>query len=223
MGLEAAGAMSRSPSAKRHTSSVSLKILVDMDGVLCDFEAYLLEQFRSKFPDEPFIPVSERNTFYAHEQYGSIKVELKRNITDIMSSPGFFASLRPISNAVTCMHWMRDIPDVSVWICTSPINKYRNCVSEKYQWVEKHLGFEWTKRVIMCKDKTLIKGDYLIDDRPMIHGEEQFKPNFGKHVVFTQPYNCNVTTEWRLSLWPERKDKLLDFIMFLREGLAFRD
>lgn len=206
------------PKRKRN-SSIPLKLLIDMDGVLCDFEASLLDRFRSRHPDEPFIPLDERNTFYAIEQYASIKPNLKSKVGDIISSPGFFRSLPPLTNAVRCLHWMDDFPDVSVWLCTAPINRFHNCVLEKYEWVEKHLGFEWTKKVIMCKDKTLIKGDYLIDDRPAIRGEEQFNPNFGQHVVFTQPYNRTVETKWRLDCWPKTRDALLEFIQWLQKGV----
>ena len=44
-------------------------ILIDMDGVLCDFEKHMLDRFREKYPDEPFIKPEERRTFYLKEQY----------------------------------------------------------------------------------------------------------------------------------------------------------
>ena len=47
---------------------------------------------------------------------------------------------------------------------------YYNCVLEKYQWVEAHFGYDWTKRVILTRDKTIVSGDILIDDKPEITG-----------------------------------------------------
>ena len=41
----------------------ALRVLVDMDGVLCDFEGFFLHEFREKFPDSPYIPLSERKDF----------------------------------------------------------------------------------------------------------------------------------------------------------------
>ena len=46
-----------------------VRVLVDMDGVLADFEGHLLQVYREKFPDEPFIPLEDRTTFYACDQY----------------------------------------------------------------------------------------------------------------------------------------------------------
>lgn len=46
-----------------------LKVLVDMDQVVCDFESRFLEAFREKYPNDPFIPVKERTVFYIADQY----------------------------------------------------------------------------------------------------------------------------------------------------------
>jgi len=46
--------------------------------------------------------------------------------------------------------------DCEVVICSSPITNYKNCVTEKYQWVEKHLGKEKIGQVMLTKDKTIV-------------------------------------------------------------------
>ena len=46
-----------------------LRILVDMDMVLCDFEHQLLKDYKIKHPNEPFIPLEDRRGFYARDQY----------------------------------------------------------------------------------------------------------------------------------------------------------
>jgi 5'-nucleotidase len=52
--------------------------------------------------------------------------------------------------------------------------------------VEGHLGTEFTTRVILTRDKTLVRGDGLIDDKPTIGGIAT--PQW-RHVLFNQPYN----------------------------------
>lgn len=47
----------------------------------------------------------------------------------------------------------------------------RVCVFFQYAWVEKHLGRDFLEQVILTRDKTLIAGDLLIDDKPDIQGE----------------------------------------------------
>ena len=50
----------------------NLRVLLDMDQVLCDFEGAFLESFREKFPDEPCIELADRRTFYLNDQYGEL-------------------------------------------------------------------------------------------------------------------------------------------------------
>ena len=45
------------------------------------------------------------------------------------------------------------------------------CVFFQYAWVEKHLGCDFLEQVILTRDKTLISGDILIDDKPDIQGK----------------------------------------------------
>ena len=61
---------------------------------------------------------------------------------------------------------------------------------EKYEWVENYLGDAWVKRIILTRDKTLIKGDYLIDDKPVITGVER-SPEW-EQIVYDRPYNRDV-------------------------------
>lgn len=43
----------------------------------------------------------------------------------------------------------------------------------QYAWVEKHLGKEFLEQIVLTRDKTIVSGDLLIDDRPDIIGKEE--------------------------------------------------
>jgi 5'-nucleotidase len=73
-----------------------------------------------------------------------------------------------------------------VRICTSPLTRFENCVPEKFLWVQRHLGDDWVQRIILTKDKTLVRGDVLIDDKPEVTG--RLEPSW-EHIVFEAPYN----------------------------------
>jgi 5'-nucleotidase len=79
-----------------------------------------------------------------------------------------------------------------VRICTSPLTQYQNCVAEKYEWVERHLGLDFVSRIVVTKDKTLVHADVLVDDKPLVEGVRT--PSW-KHVLFDQPYNRGVHGE----------------------------
>ncbi len=87
----------------------------------------------------------------------------------------FFRKLEPIQDAIESIKDMNLKYDV--WILTRPSIKNPLCYTEKRLWVEDHLGFGWCKKLILCLDKSLMKGDYLIDDNPW--------PDFeGKVILF---------------------------------------
>ena len=48
-------------------------VLVDMDGVMCDFENHMLSAFRKRYLCEPFVSPVDRRTFYMAEQYDKLK------------------------------------------------------------------------------------------------------------------------------------------------------
>ena len=79
---------------------------------------------------------------------------------------------------------------LEVFICTSPLSNYQNCVLEKFEWVENHLGSKWVSRIILTKDKTLVKADYIIDDKPNITGVEE-SPSW-EHILYDCPYNREI-------------------------------
>lgn len=58
----------------------SLRVLVDMDGVLADFEGGFLRKFRARFPDQPFIALEDRRGFWVSEQYGRLQPGLSVSI-----------------------------------------------------------------------------------------------------------------------------------------------
>ena len=57
-------------------SGKRLRVLVDMDGVLADFEGGFLKKYRARYPDEPFIALDDRRGFWVSAQYGHLRSDL---------------------------------------------------------------------------------------------------------------------------------------------------
>ena len=177
-------------------------ILLDLDGPLADLETGFLRAWRAKFPHEFFIPTEKRTTFFAYEQYPQ---ELRPNIEEIWEMRGLFLDLPVVDGAVEAVKGIVDSGH-TVFICTSAIYRNPTGLDDKRVWVRNHLGDALARTMIFTKDKTLVHGDYLIDDRPAITG--LIKPSW-EHIVFDQPFNRDTTHTKRMNIdWSNWKELL---------------
>ena len=85
---------------------------------------------------------------------------------------GFFLKLEEIPGSIDAFKKLQEKYDV--WILTRPSFMNVNCYTEKAQWVWDHLGYDVLEKTIFCGDKSLLKGDYLIDDQ-INAGQENFE------------------------------------------------
>lgn len=163
-----------------------------MDGTLADFDAGLLEAWRKKYPDEFYVPLENRCNFHPHKDYPE---HLHQKIHDICHSPGFIRNLLPVPGGIEAVHAMLD-DGHDVHFCSSHLIGYDPSVLEKYQWIEDHFGREFVDRIILTRDKTLVRGDILIDDKPKITGLMQ--PTW-EHILHDRPHNRHITDKRRLN------------------------
>ncbi|XP_039703517.1 5'(3')-deoxyribonucleotidase, mitochondrial isoform X1 [Pteropus medius] len=198
-------------------SGRALRVLVDMDGVLADFEGGFLRKFRARFPDQPFIALEDRRGFWLSEQYGRLHPGLSEKAVSIWESENFFFDLEPLPGAVEAVKQMANLENTDVFICTSPINMYKYCPYEKYAWVEKHFGPDFLEQVVLTRDKTVVSADLLIDDRPDITGKwpaAGAEPNPSwEHVLFTCCHNRHVQLQppsRRMHSWADDWKTILD-------------
>ncbi len=121
-------------------------IYVDMDDTLCEFkQAYL--RHKQHFPE----------VIYPQSQID------------------FFRDLDPIAGAISSIHALENSEKYDVYILTAPSVRNPLCYMEKRIWVEKHLGFDFVNKLIISPNKSLLKGDYLIDDYANGKGQEGFE------------------------------------------------
>ncbi len=178
-----------------------MRIIVDMDGVLADFDAEFLRRWRERHPDKFYVPLEKRTTFYVKDEYPE---ELKPLVAEILLESSFFRDMLPVPGAKEALEEMQT-RGWDVFVCSSPLSTYKNCVSEKYEWVEKVLGPAWVKRLILSKDRTILKADILIDDRPLITGVVD--PPEWEQILYDRPYNKGVNK--RRITWENWREVLL--------------
>lgn len=176
-------------------------VLVDLDNTAADFDKGFELRWRELYPTRPVVLEAQRTTFKIEDSYPA---EWKKDIRTIVGADGFIAGLPPRDGAVQALQEMLSAGH-EVFICTAPLSKPVPNVPEKYQWVAKYLGEEWAKqRIIVLKDKTLVKGDVLIDDNPEIIGKRAAE---WTHVIYDRVYNQQIAGR-RLTHWSNWRTQL---------------
>ena len=171
------------------------RILVDMDGVIANW-GHAYNQSLDAFGEEAAgIPRHENQQTFDLNKDRTVREKII--IAAIMIEPGFYSRLEPIEGAQQALKAMLKA-NYDVRIVTSPWISNSTCASDKLNWIVKHYGSHWGPRVIITADKTLVRGDFLIDDKPEIRGSAD--PEW-EHIVFDQPYNQNVDDRQRIVGW----------------------
>jgi len=88
------------------------------------------------------------------------------------SKVGFFLNLEPLPDAIESVKKLSEVYDVR--FLTRPSIWNTTCYTEKAEWIKKHFGFEMLDRLILSCDKSIFKGDYLIDDSGR-DGQDKFE------------------------------------------------
>ncbi len=179
-------------------------ILVDQDGVQANLMAGIVRDMRKYFPKFEVADVENQvnfNVFLNQPQ------EVCDALAWVMDRPGFYASLEPIDGVGQAMNEMLDA-GYDVAICTAPWKTNPTCVQDKLEWIDKYLGNRWRERMVISRDKTRVRGDLLIDDKPKITG---LHVPLWRQAYFTQPYNMMLTDKPHLVRWADWPDLLTKF------------
>jgi len=80
-----------------------------------------------------------------------------------MFVPGFYRNLKVMPGAHEAVAKLLASPLLEVYIGSKPTTGNLYSTVEKYQWVAMHFP-RLLKRIVLTCDKTLLRGDYLVDD-----------------------------------------------------------
>lgn len=180
-------------------------VLVDMDGVLADFETpnnRIVETFGARV-------ISERSDFYYADSYRQ-NTRLLEMIYLENRRCGFFREFPVVDGALE--GWQR-ILDAGFRprVCSSPLENHETVVAEKKAWLKEYFApyfGDWVvDSAIFSRDKSGYNACAMIDDRPTLRNSEAAR---WQHVVFDCSYNRSVVTNFRLRGWADpRLEELL--------------
>ncbi len=73
------------------------------------------------------------------------------------SVPGFFLDLAPLPGAIDAVNELRAGCDL--FVLSAPSTRNPHSYTEKRLWIEKYFDYQFTKRLILSPNKSLLKGD----------------------------------------------------------------
>lgn len=156
-------------------------VLVDQDGPLAHFDALFFERCaESGWPMDCTL-AEQRHRFATDHIPDKFMRQMARNM---VNTSGWFADLPVVEGAIDGLHELSEVADV--WICTKPLEANPTCRDEKAAWLVKHFGPEWERRLIISPDKSMVRGDVLLDDAPYLEWLERAP---WRTVIFPMSWN----------------------------------
>lgn len=121
-------------------------VYIDMDDTLCDFKGAFLKA-----------------------------LEMNPSVRYPQSQYRFFANLQPIEGAIEAVKSLIGSDEYDPYILSAPSTKNPFSYAEKREWIELYFGYDFCEKLILCGQKGLLKGDFLIDDNHEGKGQNLFE------------------------------------------------
>lgn len=174
-----------------------MRLLLDMDGPLADFDRHFYERASAAgYTFDVAGPhVQTARYFTDHIADRRERAEARK----MVDAPGWFEGLPVTPGAIEGVAALLD-RGIDVWVCTRPLEANPTCRDAKGAWLREHFP-ELERRLIIAPDKSLIVGDVLLDDAP--------KPAWldrapWRSIIFAAPFNGRGSAWGGLPRWSWR-------------------
>lgn len=194
-----------------------ISILLDVDGVLADTTASVIEMFReltgieisreqvddmplirtiSKFSDEPEI--------------------IKSKLDSMLGLEGLCSSIPPLSQAQEAVEKLMSDPKIQVRIVTAQFTPGKTWTYERQNWLKKHFGIQ-DEKIYFAKEKHIIHGNIFIDDAP--NNVREWKDYNSKEIglLMNQPHNKKYQNHFANDETLQNWNQLFELIEKLKE------
>lgn len=150
-------------------------LLIDQDDVLAEYIKGVTQAYNEKY--ETHIDAEECVSWNLYSVFGE-------EVETVMHEPVLFRHLEPVKDALEVFErlYRSDLFEMYIVTAANP-----SCVEAKFEWIRKYLPYFPEDRVIICKKKFMIKGDFLLDDG--MHNIEDFLAHGGTPIIFDRPHN----------------------------------
>lgn len=166
------------------------RLILDQDDVLAATHDKLADIVFNEFETG-----LSREAFNKVAFHQILSTELSQRLYHIIQAPGFFSDIPLIPNAREAV--LELSKKYEIFVATAAL-EFPNSFREKYDWLRQYFDFiPWT-HIVFCGDKSILAGDYLIDDMP-----RNLKTFKGKGLLFNAAHNLEETAYQRVMNWEE--------------------
>ncbi len=166
------------------------RIAIDMDEVIADAYLRIIDWYERDFGRR--IPLEE---LQGKSFVDVVLPEHRGKIREYLHTDGFFKDMSVIEGSQEVIFELSKKYEIFI---TTAAMEFPTSFVHKYEWMKAHFPFiPWT-HIVFCGDKSIIRADYLIDDR-----SRHFKHFMGQGILFTSPHNVHETWTPRVNNWQE--------------------
>lgn len=195
---------------------MTITLLLDMDGPLADFDGLFWDRcMEAGYTMDVEGRHQQAARFFTEHMPDVHEREAARAWVD---GPGWFDQLPVTEGAQEAVEQLLRWPGLDVWVCTKPIHYHATQRDEKATWLRRHFP-DLVPRLIIAGDKSMVRGDYLLDDAPeMDHAAvATWKP-----ILFRAPYNGSGSEWGGLGLprydWSMGVEALVHYMEMMHDG-----
>jgi 5'-nucleotidase len=171
------------------------RLIVDMDDVIADatgqFINYYERQFGTRIDRAVLDGKDEGEGFPDNHDI----------LQQFPHQKNFFRTMIPNEQSQEILERLNRKYEVFI---VSAAMQFPQSLPEKLEWLNEHFDFFTWKQIVFCGSKTVVHGDFMIDDLP--HNLEKFN---GEKFIFTAPHNKHYNHFNRLNNWREVGERFL--------------
>lgn len=165
-------------------------IAIDVDGVVAALETAWLSRYNRDYND-----TMTKEDWTDWDVHKLVKPECGIKIYEYIEDPTIYDEVPPIEGALDGINWFRQAYFRVIYVTNSTLG----ASGAKYNWLQKYNFIDRLDDYIECKDKFLIRADFIVDDMPKNCWDFS-----GKAILYNQPWNVNENWPgFRLTSWKE--------------------
>jgi 5'-nucleotidase len=165
------------------------RVIIDMDEVIADPMGAMITWYEKEYQ----LPID--HTKMKGSWLLGFPEQHHKLIRERLHEPGFFRNLPVMKDSADVLKEMNDRYEIFI---VSAATEFPNSLKDKLDWLLEHFPFFNWKQLVLCGEKRMVYGDYMIDDH--VRHLQHFN---GKPYLFTATHNLDVTGYDRLNNWQE--------------------